>query len=232
MARTITWDELRDLAGFEAEKDDHRILAIAADGRCASARIDGPVRLSDDAADVLALGPGAHVTLTDSASGGNRRADVRGSASGTTPHRRADVTRPNAASPAPLYVIDGAIVGPDTGTTVSPDAVEHHYFVDGRERPWEEGQAWYAATLSELVRETAYDAGARVARLRAAQGVAGVLAEIRTLRNGHARRDYFDALLNSGSLSAVEARTALDLANSSLTTGDDRDRIVARLRAF
>jgi beta-lactamase regulating signal transducer with metallopeptidase domain len=195
------------LAAFEAGHGTHSILALATGGRCATVQIDGSVTLNLDASDVNQIMPGGSVTTIDTEGGHARRADVRSA----------------AADGSPLYVIDGQILSPE-------DSLTRHYFVDGQERSWDEGRAWYAATLAELVRETAYDVRGRVVRLRNAGGVSAVLAEVRRMRNETGQHAYFAALLDTGPLSPDEAQQAADLAQSVLHTTDDRVSIVTRLR--
>jgi beta-lactamase regulating signal transducer with metallopeptidase domain len=179
-----------EIGALEAEKDDRAILAIAANGRCTTVRLDGHVSLSDDATEILTIPSGGSAIVTEQRGGHTRRAEIR----------------------------------------PSGDTLVHRYSAEGEVRPWAEGRAWYEATLAELIRETAYDARDRVARLRALGGVAGVLVEVRRMRSTNAPRAYFEALLDTGPLSSDERQRAADLAQSILSGSRDRDRIVAQLR--
>jgi hypothetical protein len=197
------------LAAFEAGHGAHSILAIAAGRRCVTAQIEGPVTLTLDASDVKEITPGGSVTTTEAEGGHTRRAEVRSVDGGATA----------------LYVIDGTII-----SSMDEHELTRHYFVDGQERSWDEGRAWYATTLAELVRETAYDVRARLVRLHAAGGVSAILDEVRRTQNETGQHAYFAALLDMGPLAPDDARQAADLAHSVLRTSDDRDDIVARLR--
>lgn len=77
------------------------------------------------------------------------------------------------------------------------------FFVNGRERPLDAaGRAWAQPLILRAVRESGVGAERRVARIRARGGVNAVLAEIGQIRSDVARRHYYRALLNGGSLSA------------------------------
>lgn len=79
------------------------------------------------------------------------------------------------------------------------------YYVNGDERALDAGgRAWAQRLVLRAVRESGMGAARRVARIRARNGVHGVLQEIAQLETDVGRRMYYRALLNSGSLSAAE----------------------------
>jgi hypothetical protein len=156
----------------------------------------------------------------------------------------ADTMRSPASQGAASATVEYLPVGPrsgpggDSSESVGVEsnsvggAIVLQYSVDGQGRPWTEGSDWFRTTLSELVRETGYNAQSRVATLRAQGGVPAVLAEIRQVRSEIGLRAYFNALFATGTLSPEDAARAASVAQSALTNASDRDRIVAQLKAM
>ena len=235
------------LAVLDAVHDGRWVLALAADGRCATARIDGAITLTDDGTDVARVGTDGRLVLTDVVDGHTRRAEV-------------DAASVAHASEPGLYVIDGNIllnapadtgethlirsyqnVGnlgsfetprPETRLSGSPEEpIVRRYSVDGVEQPWEAGRGWFATAMSQLIRETAYDVHDREVRMRARGGVAAVLTEIRRLYSNDAKVAYFKTLVDTGPLSADERRETIDAVQSTLPPSPDRDTIVAHVRS-
>lgn len=97
--------------------------------------------------------------------------------------------------------------GPDRRIEFRPGegGVRVRYYVDGDERELDaQGRAWARAMIDSAVRESGLGAGQRVARIRARDGVGGVLTEIGRLRSDTGRRAYYRALLASGEMSNAE----------------------------
>ena len=108
------------------------------------------------------------------------------------------------------------------------DAVERRYFVDGDERPLDaDGRAWLARVIPVLLRESGYDAEARVARLRARGGNGAVLAEIDAIRGDYARRAYLVALAESARLAPSELARAIEYAGRGSSDFERRSAYVA-----
>lgn len=85
------------------------------------------------------------------------------------------------------------------------------YLVGGRERVLDaSGRAWAQRLILRAVRENGIGAERRVARIRARNGVSGVLAEIAGLETDGGRRAYYRALLNGGRLSTAEFTRVMD----------------------
>lgn len=83
--------------------------------------------------------------------------------------------------------------------------VRVRYSVEGDERPLDgAGRAWARGLIGKAVRESGLGAEARVARIRARGGVAGVLADMARLETDSGRRAYYNALLASGAMSDAE----------------------------
>ncbi|HST60362.1 MAG TPA: hypothetical protein VLK84_16765 [Longimicrobium sp.] len=87
------------------------------------------------------------------------------------------------------------------------------YSVEGDDRRLDAaGRAWAQGLIGKAVRESGLGAGARVARIRARGGVAGVLADMGRLESDAGRRAYYRALLASGAMSNAEfARVMADV---------------------
>jgi beta-lactamase regulating signal transducer with metallopeptidase domain len=128
------------------------------------------------------------------------------------------------------FVLEEAVGGAKHKLIMRNDGGDlvRQYTVDDQERPWEEGRAWYAATLPLLVGETDYEAHERVVALRARRGVSAVLDAVRRTRRHLTRVAYFDALIDAGPLSDTERGQAADLAVTMLPSSE-RARVLARL---
>ena len=105
-----------------------------------------------------------------------------------------------------LRIKDGGWLG---GHTIdfkadASGSITRRYWDGMSEKPFEpEGRAWLAQALPRLIRQTGLGARARVARILASQGPAGVLQEISRIDGSWAKRVYFTELL----------RTPLDSGN-------------------
>ncbi len=77
-------------------------------------------------------------------------------------------------------------------------SITRRYWEGMSEKPFEpEGRAWLAQALPRLIRQTGLGARARVARILASQGPAGVLQEISRIEGSWAKRVYFTELLRT-----------------------------------
>lgn len=93
--------------------------------------------------------------------------------------------------------------GPNGGLTRA-------YFVNGRRESWDaSARAWLTGLLPEMARENGIGAEARVARIHARQGSAGVLGEIGRIRSGGSQVAHLRALLDNHPLSAAETMRVL-----------------------
>lgn len=93
----------------------------------------------------------------------------------------------------------------------------YRWTVGGDERPFDDaGRAWLAQVLPEVFRATGLNADKRVARILAADGVAGVFAEIALIRGDYVGRIYLEHLLDQADLDSAELRAWLELAGGQL----------------
>jgi hypothetical protein len=92
-------------------------------------------------------------------------------------------------------------------------AIRRRYWAGMSEKPFEpEGRAWVAEALLRVIRQTAFGAAGRVARILKAKGPSGVLAEIGLIEGSWAKRVYFRELLESPGLDAGAVAQILDQA--------------------
>ena len=92
-------------------------------------------------------------------------------------------------------------------------ALVRRYFLNDSERPVDAAaQAWMDRIVGVVVRETAIDAAARVARLKARGGADAVLDEIGRIQSGYARGVYIGELAKSGSLGPAQVTRAIGFA--------------------
>jgi beta-lactamase regulating signal transducer with metallopeptidase domain len=98
--------------------------------------------------------------------------------------------------------------------------IVRRYWAGMSERPFDpEGRQWTAQVLPRFIRQTGIGAPARVRRILAARGPAGVLAEIARIDGGYAKKIYFTELLKSATLDAAAVRQVL--AQASREIGSD-----------
>jgi beta-lactamase regulating signal transducer with metallopeptidase domain len=108
----------------------------------------------------------------------------------------------------------------------SSGAITRKYWEGSSERPFEpEGRKWVAETLPRFIRQTGIGASRRVARILAAQGPSGVLAEISQIEGSFAKQIYFSELLKTAKLDSATTRQALAQAGQQI----DSDFELARL---
>ena len=98
--------------------------------------------------------------------------------------------------------------------------IVRRYWAGMSERPYDpEGRQWVAQVLPRFIRQTGIGAPARVRRILAAKGPAGVLAEIALIDGGYAKKIYFTELLKSATLDSATVRQVL--AQASREIGSD-----------
>jgi len=96
--------------------------------------------------------------------------------------------------------------------------IARRYWEGSSERPFEpEGRRWLAEILPRFIRQTGIGAPRRVARIMAAKGPNGVLAEISEIEGGHAKRLYFSELLKN-KLEPAIVRQALAQAGKEINS--------------
>jgi beta-lactamase regulating signal transducer with metallopeptidase domain len=96
---------------------------------------------------------------------------------------------------------------------VEPDRdgnLDYTYYRDRIRRDFDdEGRAWLAKALPEILTITAINVDERVERIRRKEGVQGVIELTQMLDSDYTKRRYFEALLDSGPLTADELREVL-----------------------
>ena len=86
-------------------------------------------------------------------------------------------------------------------------AITRRYWEGSSERPFEpEGRRWLAEILPRFIRQTGIGASRRVARILAAQGPSGVLAEISRIEGSFAKQIYFTELVKTAKLDPATVR--------------------------
>jgi hypothetical protein len=96
-------------------------------------------------------------------------------------------------------------------------AIRRRYWVGMSEKPFDpEGKAWLSQSLPRIIRQTAFGAPGRVARILKAKGPSGVLAEISLIEGSWAKRVYFSELLQSPGLGAATYQQALAQAGRQI----------------
>lgn len=99
----------------------------------------------------------------------------------------------------------------------------HSYFVQGEARAFDqEGRAWLARLLPELIRGSGVNAAARVRRILGRRGADGVLEEIALIESDGVRRIYFDELLKSGGLDDAALRRAVRQAAREISSDGEK----------
>lgn len=95
--------------------------------------------------------------------------------------------------------------------------LERSYFVDGDARPLVESASWLNAIVPTLARESRVGVEDRVARVRRARGLTGVLATVSTITSDEVKRLWLQSLLDGSSLAGDDlvqiARTATGIAS-------------------
>ncbi|HET9484828.1 MAG TPA: M56 family metallopeptidase [Xanthomonadales bacterium] len=106
--------------------------------------------------------------------------------------------------------------------------VERRYSVDGKEQPIDAaGRAWLADVIPMLLRESGFDAEARVARIKARGGAAAVLDETDRISGDFARRTYLATLAASGPMAPDDLDRAIAIASRSGSDFEARSSYVA-----
>ena len=112
--------------------------------------------------------------------------------------------------------------------TPAPDgSPQRRYTVNGDAADAREASRWLGEILPELIRELAVNPGPRVARIRRERGVAGVLDEIGRTKSDHAKRVYFETLLESGGLTPDTLRQVARLAGRAIASDGDKASVLA-----
>ena len=144
---------------------------------------------------------------------------------------------------------DATVTGLDAGSTLTIEEkvrgepsrrVEFRRDGSGIRRTWsvdgevrsedDDGRAWLARILPELIREQGFNAPARVERIYRAEGVDGVLREAGRIRSDGVKRAYLQLLLtHTSSLTAAQQVTALRMIERDIGSDGDKQRVLGAL---
>lgn len=90
----------------------------------------------------------------------------------------------------------------------------------------DDGRAWLARTLPQLIRESGIGAGPRVARILRQGGPQAVLAEIARIRSDGSKRVYIEQLFSQAKLTAADLKDAARLIRGISSDGDKAQAII------
>jgi beta-lactamase regulating signal transducer with metallopeptidase domain len=128
-----------------------------------------------------------------------------------------DDTDVKRLSPGGLLKIKDGWMFPSHTIEFSADGdgnIKRRYWSGMSERPFDpEGRQWLAGMLPHFIRQTGIGAPARVRRILAAKGPAGVLAEIALIEGSYGKKVYFTELLKTASLDPATVRQILAQAS-------------------
>lgn len=114
----------------------------------------------------------------------------------------------------------------------SPEAgsIKRAYSINGQSSALDgEARKWLAQVLDQTVRLGGYDAKARVQKILKRSGPRGVLDEIAQLKSDYVKRIYFDELFAQGQLDAGDARQALRLAATEISSDYEKAQILVKM---
>lgn len=90
----------------------------------------------------------------------------------------------------------------------------------------DEGRAWLARTLPQVIRDSGIGAGARVARILRQGGPQAVLTEIGRIHSDGSKRVYLEQLFSQATLKPAELKDAARLIRSISSDGDKAQVII------
>lgn len=109
-------------------------------------------------------------------------------------------------------------------------SINRVYSINGQAGPLDgEAQKWLAETLYKTVRLAGYDAKARVQKILKQNGPRAVLDEIAQLESDYVKRIYFDELFAQGRLDADNARQALRLARTEISSDYEKAQLLVKM---
>jgi hypothetical protein len=114
----------------------------------------------------------------------------------------------------------------------SPESgsIKRSYWINGRSSVFDDdARSWLARILNETVRLGGYDAKGRVQKLLKQGGPRAVLDEISQLKGDYVKRLYLEALFAHGQLDASNARNALRLAATEISSDYEKTQILVKM---
>ena len=110
--------------------------------------------------------------------------------------------------------------------------VDHRWFLDGDERPYDAAaRSWLAATLTDLLRRTGYEAEARSRWILQRGGPDALLQEIALISGDYARRKYYQALIADGRLEPARLAGVVTQAGNEISSDYDLAEVLVLVAA-
>lgn len=109
-------------------------------------------------------------------------------------------------------------------------SIKRAYSINGQSTALDgDARKWLAQVLDQTVRLGGYDAKTRVQRILKQKGPHGVLDEIGQLKSDYVKRIYFDELFAQGQLDADNARQALRLAGTEISSDYEKAQLLVKM---
>lgn len=109
-------------------------------------------------------------------------------------------------------------------------SIKRSYSVDGQASAFNaDARNWLAKILNQTVRMGGYDAKPRVQKLLKQGGPRAVLAEISNLESDHVKRIYFTELFAEGQLEPNNARQALRMAGTEISSDYEKAQLLVKM---
>ncbi|MDX1643463.1 MAG: M56 family metallopeptidase, partial [Thermoanaerobaculia bacterium] len=157
------------------------------------------------------------------------RCEIRIESTGTVEFT-ADERAVRELSPGGRLVIEERRVGATHRLEVAADSagrVATVWRVDGETVPFDRSaEAWLAGMIPQIYRLTGWQAEERVERILAADGVDGVLAEVRLIHGDHVQAIYLVELLERAALAGEELERWLDVAGAEIGSDHELARVL------
>ncbi|MFY9608131.1 MAG: hypothetical protein WAU45_05880 [Blastocatellia bacterium] len=109
-------------------------------------------------------------------------------------------------------------------------SIKRSYTINGQAKAFDDdARKWLARILNQTVRLGGYDAKARVQKILKRGGPRAVLDEISRLEGDYVKRIYFDELFAHGQLDAANAREALRLAGTEISSDYEKAQLLVKI---
>ncbi|HVF70155.1 MAG TPA: hypothetical protein VM940_00975, partial [Chthoniobacterales bacterium] len=106
--------------------------------------------------------------------------------------------------------------------------LQRSYWVNGASRELDaEGTQWVGAIILDAVRQSAYDAERRVARLFERGGAAAVLEEVALIKGDYGKSVYLRQLLKDRQVEAAVARRVVQMAARDISSAYEKQQVLA-----
>ena len=114
--------------------------------------------------------------------------------------------------------------------SIESGTIQRSYSVNGQPTTFDDNaRKWLANILNQTVRLGGYDAHARVKKLLGRSGPRGVLNEIPQLKSDYVKRVYLNELFAQGQLDPDNARQALRLAATEISSDYEKAQILVKM---